>query len=162
MEDIVYRPIGRIRSPFPDAKGIPIQPSGAADVVGRVEVLEPYAEGLKDIEGFSHLILLYHFHLSAPWKPLVVPFLDTVERGVFATRAPARPNPIGLSIVELLGREGAVLHVRGVDVVDGTPLLDIKPYVPAFDRPADARAGWLEGAERRVGDVRADDRFLKE
>ncbi|SMC21313.1 tRNA-Thr(GGU) m(6)t(6)A37 methyltransferase TsaA [Desulfacinum hydrothermale DSM 13146] len=162
METIVYRPIGVIRSPFEDAKGVPIQPSGAAGVVGRVEVAEPYVEGLKDVEGFSHVILLYHFHLSAPWKPLVVPFLDTVERGVFSTRAPARPNPIGFSVVELVGREGGVLHVRGVDVVDGTPLLDIKPYVPAFDRPSECRAGWLEGAGKRVERVRSDDRFLKE
>ncbi len=154
-----YQPIGEIRSPFQDVKGVPIQPTGARNVEGRVIVYDAFAEGLKDIEGFSHLILLYHFHKSRPWKPLVTPFLDKTEHGVFATRAPARPNPIGLSIVELLDRDGPILRVRGVDVVDGTPLLDIKPYVPEFDARENVRIGWLEKRVNDVTHLRADDRF---
>lgn len=159
MSTITYRPIGIIHTPFSEAHGAPIQPTGAADAEGRVELDACYAQALQDIEGFSHLILLYHFHRSGPWKPLVVPFLDTEVHGVFATRAPARPNAIGLSVVQLLRREEAVLWIRGIDVIDGTPLLDIKPYVPAFDCPGPARSGWLEGKGAHAATARADTRF---
>jgi tRNA-Thr(GGU) m(6)t(6)A37 methyltransferase TsaA len=156
---IEFKPIGRIRSPFSDPKGMPIQPSGAVGVRGTVDLLEEFREGLKDLDGFSHLILLYHFHLSRGFSLTVVPFLDDAERGVFATRAPRRPNPIGLSIVRLERIEGTVLHICNVDVLDNTPLLDIKPFVPVFDAQEAVRAGWLEKTGEAVATRKSDDRF---
>jgi len=156
---IVYRPIGVVHSPFARIEGMPIQPAGAAGAEGRIEVFTDFTPGLKDLDGFSHLILLYHFHLVEEVQLAVTPFLDSQERGVFATRAPKRPNPIGLSVVRLLGIEENILHVAGVDVVDGTPLLDIKPYVPAFDHYQVERAGWLEAVQGEVQHKRSDDRF---
>jgi len=157
--EIKYRPIGIIRSPFKDVEGMPIQPAGAAHVQGTVEVLPELAEGLKDLEGFSHVILLYHFHQVQESQLLVVPFMDSEPHGVFATRAPKRPNPIGISVVRLLSIEHNVLHIENVDILDGTPLLDIKPYVPEFDEHPAEHVGWLEGAQGRVQDKRSDDRF---
>ena len=156
---ITYTPIGTIHTPFTDLEGMPIQPSGARDVPGTV-ILEPhYMAGLRDLEGFSHIILLYHFHRSSGYRLTVTPFLDTVERGLFATRAPRRPNPIGLSIVRLTGIDGATLKVNDVDMVDGTPLLDIKPWVPRFDTRDNVRSGWLEKVQDRARQVSADRRF---
>ena len=147
----VFRPIGRIRSPFTRPEQTPIQPY-RSQAAGRVEVLSQYEAGLQDLEGFSHIILVYHFHRAAAgYDLLVTPFLDDQPKGLFATRYPRRPNTIGLSVVRLIRREGLVLHVQGIDVLDGTPLLDIKPYVPAFDAFPEASSGWLEGrtANRR-------------
>jgi tRNA-Thr(GGU) m(6)t(6)A37 methyltransferase TsaA len=156
---IVYQPIGVVHSPFRDVEGVPIQPTAAAGIRGSVEVLPELVEGLQDLDGFSHIVLLYHFHLVRESRLTVTPFLDSRPRGVFATRAPTRPNPIGLSVVKLLGVEGNVLHVENVDIVDGTPLLDIKPYVPEFDHHAAERTGWLEQARGRVQAQKADGRF---
>jgi tRNA-Thr(GGU) m(6)t(6)A37 methyltransferase TsaA len=139
----VMQPIGVIRTPFAEGDEIPIQPAFSC-AAGRVEVFPQYAEGLQDIEGFSHIILLYALHRSSGYALRVKPFLDDQLRGVFATRHPRRPNPIGLSIVRLLVRHGSTLEVEGIDVLDGTPLLDIKPYVPDFDLRIDARAGWYD------------------
>jgi tRNA-Thr(GGU) m(6)t(6)A37 methyltransferase TsaA len=152
-------PIGIIRSPFTNLEGMPIQPTGAVGVQGRVEVAEEYRSGLKDIEGFSHLILLYLFHRSEGFKLEVVPFLDNHPRGLFATRVPRRPNPIGLSIVRLDSVENGILHVQDVDILDGTPLLDIKPYVPVFDRRDQVRTGWLEQSGNAVAAQKSDSRF---
>ena len=157
--DITYRPIGIIHSPFTDIAGMPIQPRGAAGVRGSVEVRPEFTAGLQDLAGFSHVILLYHFHRVREARLTVTPFLDAQPRGVFATRAPQRPNPIGLSIVKLLGIEGNILHIENVDILDGTPLLDIKPYVPEFDQHPAERIGWLEQARGRVQGQRSDDRF---
>lgn len=160
MTEITYTPIGTIRSPFKEPQGTPIQPVGAHGVVGRV-VLEPqYEPALKDLDGFSHILLLYHFHLSEGYELQVHPFLDETPRGLFATRAPRRPNPIGLSLVRLERIEGTTLHVLDVDVVDGTPLLDIKPYVPAFRSAGSVRVGWLTGRDAEAATRRADSRFL--
>ena len=156
---ITYRPIGVIHSPFTDLKDMPIQPTGEASAPGIAEVLPEYAEGLKDVEGFSHLILLYHLHHVRRQDLTVRPFLGSERRGVFATRAPTRPNPIGLSVVKLLRREGTKLHLAKVDVLDGTPLLDIKPYVPEFDESKDVRIGWLEDVIGNVRSAESDDRF---
>ena len=139
---ITYRPIGVIRSGHAVPDRTPIQPAYASGCKGEVEVFPPFAEGLKDLEGFSHIYLIYHFHLCGQANLLVRPFLQDVERGVFATRAPCRPNAIGLSVVELLRREGHVLHIDNVDILDGTPLLDIKPYAGRFDRIDATRNGW--------------------
>jgi tRNA-Thr(GGU) m(6)t(6)A37 methyltransferase TsaA len=157
--EINYRSIGVIRSPFNEIAGMPIQPTGAAGIQGSVEVQPEYALGLKDLEGFSHIILLYHFHRVREPQLEVVPFLDSQPRGVFATRAPKRPNAIGLSVVRLRSVEENVLHIENVDVLDGTPLLDIKPYIPEFDQHPVERVGWLEQAKGRVRDRRSDDRF---
>jgi tRNA-Thr(GGU) m(6)t(6)A37 methyltransferase TsaA len=160
QQEIIFRPIGVVHSPFKEPTGTPIQPSAARGTRGIVEILPEYEEGLQDLEGFSHLILLYHCHLARGFTLKVKPFLDDTQRGVFATRAPARPNPIGLSIVRLERVEGRQLHIREVDIVDGTPLLDIKPYVPQFDTRTDATSGWLEKNMRRLESARDDGRFL--
>jgi tRNA-Thr(GGU) m(6)t(6)A37 methyltransferase TsaA len=154
---IAYEPIGIIRSPFTDLAGMPIQPSQAVGVPGSIELLPELEGGLKDLDGFSHLILIYHLHKAEGFALEVIPFLDTVPRGLFATRAPKRPNPIGLSIVRLTGIEGTTLLIEDVDILDSTPLLDIKPYVPAFDHRPGARSGWLEKTAQQ--EVRSDDRF---
>ena len=157
--EISYRPIGVIHSPFTDIGGMPIQPTGAFGMRGSVEVFLEFTEGLKDLDGFSHVILLYHFHRVQEVRLVVTPFMDTQPRGIFSTRAPKRPNPMGLSIVKLLGIEQNILHIENVDVLDGTPLLDIKPYVPEFDHhPAD-RVGWLEQAKGQVRRQKSDSRF---
>lgn len=156
---IVFVPIGVIRSPFREPRGTPIQPPAARGARGRVELFPEYAQGLKDLEGFSHIILVYHFHLSGPARLLVRPYMDESEHGVFATRAPARPNPIGISVVRLEAVEGNVLRVRDVDVVDRTPLLDIKPYVPQFDRCIGVKIGWLEANVHRLKGAADDGRF---
>ena len=145
--EFLMRPIGRIRSPFTDKAQTPIQ-SARSPALGQVEVLPEFAEGLQDLEGFSHVILLYVFHESEGYALRVRPLLDDQEHGLFATRYPARPNPIGLSIVRLVSRLGNVLAIEGVDVLDGTPLLDIKPYVPDFDAPGNTRVGWYETRSR--------------
>jgi len=159
MKMIEFTPIGIIRTPFHDSAGMPIQPAGAAAVKGTVEVHEAYRTGLRDLDGFSHIILLYYFHRSDGYKLQVVPFLDTVLRGLFATRAPKRPNPIGLSVVQLDRIDDGVLYIRNADMLDGTPLLDIKPYVPEFDSHENIRTGWLEQARRTVGKKTSDGRF---
>ncbi len=152
--------IGVIHSPFTKLDGMPIQSAGARGVEGTVELNREYADGLKDLDGFSHIYLLYWFHRAQRTELAVVPFLDTEKRGVFATRSPLRPAHIGLSIVELLRVDGPILTVRGVDILDGTPLLDIKPYVPEFDHRPDATSGWLQKAKGKPADARADTRFV--
>ena len=158
-EKIRLRPIGVIHSPFRSARGAPIQSAAAMDIMGSLEIYEAYAGGLKDLEGFSHIILLYYFHLAGKMRLRLRPFLDEVERGVFATRAPTRPNSIGISVVRLVSRDDSILTIRGVDMLDGTPLLDIKPYVPRFDVHPGGRIGWLTGRLAGLEGSRADGRF---
>jgi tRNA-Thr(GGU) m(6)t(6)A37 methyltransferase TsaA len=141
--DYQMRPIGIIHSPFTDKSQTPIQAS-RSEAAGFVEIYPEFAEGLQDLEGFSHIILLYVFHESNEYSLLVKPFLDDQLRGLFATRYPARPNQIGLSVVRLISQIGSVLEVQGVDTLDGTPLLDIKPYVADFDLRTGTRSGWYE------------------
>jgi tRNA-Thr(GGU) m(6)t(6)A37 methyltransferase TsaA len=152
-------PIGIIHTPFTDITGMPIQPNGARGIRGTVEIFSEYAKGVSDIEGFSHIFLIYAFHRCPSYQLIVTPFLDTTPRGVFATRAPRRPNAIGLSIVRLRDVKGTTLIVEDVDILDGTPLLDLKPYVPAFDAYPAASAGWLEHTMRHVEWIRSDKRF---
>ena len=137
-------PIGIIHTPFKCKKDTPIQPF-RSKAVGKVEVFKQYEDGLDDTEKFSHLILIYKFHKSRGYCLKVKPFLDDRLRGLFATRYPRRPNQIGLTVVRLLKRKGNILFVKGIDVIDGSPLLDIKPYVPAFGPGEKIRIGWLEG-----------------
>ncbi len=148
--------IGIIRTPFTNTAGTPVQPSASEGASGTVEVFDEYEAGLLDLEGFDRIWLLYWFDRTCAPKLTVVPYKDDREHGLFATRAPCRPNPIGISSVRLLGIEGTTLRVADVDMLDGTPLLDIKPYVPAFDVYPVARCGWLDkGSDTAV----ADDRF---
>ena len=159
MNDVVLHPIGVLRTPFHDLADMPIQPTSTFSAPGRAEIYPQYHMGLKDLAGFSHVILLYHLHRTDREQLQVTPFLDSVPRGVFATRAPTRPNHLGLSVVELLRVDGTTLHLDRLDILDGTPLLDIKPYVPAFDEPQDVRCGWLENAPGKVRAARSDERF---
>lgn len=154
---ITYQPIGFVRSPFREPAGVPIQPSRGRDIDAWVELLPELADGLSDLDGFSHIILVCHLHRSRGFSLKVVPFLDDVPRGVFATRAPRRPNPIGLSVVRLVEIVASTIHFRGVDLLDGTPVLDIKPYVPELDDCREVRLGWLEQARARS--AVSDDRF---
>ncbi len=158
--NINLQPIGIIHTPFQTLEGMPIQPAGARGVNGTVEIFADYCEGLKDLDGFSHIYLLYHFHKSHDYKLHVVPYMDTEPRGLFATRAPKRPNPIGLSVVQLEKIENGTLYVQHIDILDGTPLLDIKPFVPEFDTYNDIRMGWLDKARDAVFTKKSDDRFI--
>ncbi|MGD0887291.1 MAG: tRNA (N6-threonylcarbamoyladenosine(37)-N6)-methyltransferase TrmO [Thermodesulfovibrionales bacterium] len=156
---IRYKSIGLIHSPFKDIKGMPIQPPGARGIQGTVEVEKKYLKGLKDLDGFSYIILIYQFHLSQGYSLEVKPFMDESLRGLFSTRAPKRPNPIGISVVRLLRVEGCTLYIEDVDIVDGTPLLDIKPYVPGFDVRKTKKIGWLTKKADKVCKMKADERF---
>ncbi len=151
--------IGVVHSPFAEPKGTPIQPSYAREAEGTVEVYPPYRAALSDLEPFDRIWLVYWFHRAGPFRPHVVPFRDTEARGLFSTRAPCRPNRVGLSSVRLLSVdiESGILRIGAVDILDGTPLLDIKPYVPTFDAYPSSAAGWLD-AERDPREA-ADDRF---
>ena len=162
MEIITYRPIGIIHSPHKTPQGSPIQPTAARGIEGKIEILPEFAEGLEDLAGFSHIFIIYHCHLSKAYSLRVKPFLDDSQRGLFATRAPARPNSIGISVVRLIKIEGESLYVQNIDVVDGTPLLDIKPYVPEFDvHPAD-KIGWIEDNTGKIKAAVDDGRFSRE
>ena len=156
---IKYRPIGIIHTPFKEPRGTPIQPIGAKGVEGYIEIFPEYIEGLEGLEGFSHIILIYHFHLVKKTQLKVKPYMSNRVVGIFATRAPPRPNPIGISVVRLLEIKGNIVRICDVDIVDGTPLLDIKPYVPAFDHRDVERIGWLENVVNRVTITRDDGRF---
>jgi tRNA-Thr(GGU) m(6)t(6)A37 methyltransferase TsaA len=159
VEPITYPPIGVVHTPFTAQAGMPVQTVAARDVAGTIELAPEYVGGLSDLDGFSHLWLLVHLHQVQGHALTVTPYLDDQPRGVFATRSPRRPNPIGLSIVRLVGIDGATLKIEEVDLLDGTPVLDIKPYVPLFDYRADARIGWFASKQHNVYEVRADDRF---
>jgi tRNA-Thr(GGU) m(6)t(6)A37 methyltransferase TsaA len=154
--EIDFNPIGIIHTEYERKTNVPIQPRFSKSK-GRVEIAPEYADGLKDLEGFSHIILIYYFHKSKGYRLAVKPFLDETERGVFSTRAPNRPNCIGISVVRLDKIENNILHVSNVDMLDNTPLLDIKPYVKDYDPVDNIRQGWIEGKIK--GDHKADDRF---
>ena len=156
-----FKPIGIVHSPFKKAQRTPIQPKAAKGIEGTVEVFAKFADGLVDLDGFSHLILICHFHLAQNYKLKVIPFMDDQERGVFATRAPSRPNPIGISVVRLNRIENNILYIQNVDIIDGTPLLDIKPYVPEFDSKEDIKIGWLEKRVNKLSITKDDGRFRK-
>lgn len=138
---------------------MPIQPKGASEFVGHVTVDEKYIEGLQDLDGFSHIYLLYSFHMATRTELHVVPFMDDKKRGVFSTRSPLRPNHIGISIVQLIKVEGNKVFVKGIDILDGTPLLDIKPYIKKFDFVDDCASGWMQASDEQVKNKRSDERF---
>lgn len=156
----LFTPIGVLRTPYQQKAGVPIQGVLAPGSEGTAEIFNTFAPGLKDIEGFSHLILIYVFDRSSGYELVCKPYMEDLEHGVFAMRAPRRPNPIGLSVVRLRKREGRVLHLSEVDMLDRTPLLDIKPFVPLFDHRKDVRVGWMAGTFRDGGfRETSDDRF---
>ncbi len=156
---ITYHSIGTIRTPYKDKEGMPIQPSGAKGIKGTIEIDKRYQEGLQDLDGFSHIILLYHFHRSKGYALTVIPFMDDHPRGLFSTRAPRRPNGIGLSIVRLNRVSGNILYVENVDILDGTPILDIKPCIPDFDLVDVKKTGWVEKHAKKVKRLESDNRF---
>jgi tRNA-Thr(GGU) m(6)t(6)A37 methyltransferase TsaA len=156
---LTWRPIGTIRTPFVVQAGTPIQAALAQGAEGTIELLPEYVEGLADLEGFSHIVLVYAFHRCQGYSLRVKPYLDDTERGLFATRAPRRPNAIGLSTVRLCAVEGRILKIADVDMLDGTPLLDIKPFVPDFEHRQGVRTGWYAGQVADAAVVVADTRF---
>ena len=158
--NITFEPIGLIHSPFQTLEEMPIQPTSEASRPGVVEIFPQYAEGLRDLDGFSHIYLIYHLHRVEQVRLQVKPFLDTQPRGLFATRAPCRPNPIGLSLVQLERIEANRLYILRLDILDQTPLLDIKPYIPEFESSQDVRIGWVAQARGKVRTQRSDERFL--
>ncbi|MEN8153401.1 MAG: tRNA (N6-threonylcarbamoyladenosine(37)-N6)-methyltransferase TrmO [Acidobacteriota bacterium] len=157
---IIYKPIGIIYSGFSKAGGTPIQPTGSMETKGRIELFPEFTEGLKDLDDFSHIILLYHFHLSKELKLVANAYMDNdIKHGVFAMRAPSRPNNIGMSIVKLESIKKNILYIKDIDIINETPLLDIKPYVPEFDVRENVRIGWLEKNVQKLSKTKADERF---
>ncbi len=164
MKKIEFKPIGIIHSPFKELKGMPIQPAGAKRIKGTVEIFPEFKDGLKDLDGFSHIILIFNFHLSKNYNLKVMPYMEDEIRGVFATRAPRRPNQIGISIVRLDKIEDNIMYISNVDIIDGTPLLDIKPFVPkfdCFDIDENTKVGWLKRRVEKVDNHKSDGRFVK-
>lgn len=161
MSTITYKSIGIIHSPFKEPKNVPIQAVAAKGTRGTIELNAEYIEGLVDLQGFSHIILLYHLNLIRGFKLMVKPFLDQNLHGVFATRAPSRPNPIGISIVRLRKIQSNILHIEDVDIVDNTPLLDIKPYIPQFDNRKTRKIGWFNKKISNLPTTKDDGRFCK-
>ncbi len=154
------QPIGIIHTPFTTLEDMPIQPKGARETQGTIEINKQYTEGLADLAGFSHIYLLYQFHKAKRTALQVIPFMDTENRGVYATRSPLRPNHIGLSIVRLISVEENIITVAGIDVLSGTPLFDIKPYIAAFDGIKESRSGWMQASMEEVAKKRSDQRFV--
>jgi tRNA (adenine37-N6)-methyltransferase len=161
MSNIVYKPIGIIHSPFKTIDNMPIQNLGANGEKGTVEIFPEYGEGLKDLDGFSHIILIYHLHKVEHFSLHVKPFLDNTERGVFSTRAPIHPNPIGISVVKLIEVKGNVLSIENMDMLDQTPLLDIKPVLPMVDDIQNMKLGWLTDKFEQFKTKKSDNRFSK-
>ena len=159
MIQINYEPIGTIHSPFKQIENMPIQPSSAQGIQGHIELDEDYMDGLSDLDGFSHIYLIFHLHLSKTFELKVVPFLDDQLRGVFSTRAPKRPNPIGLSVVKLVDINHNIINIENVDIVDGTPLLDIKPFVNEMNAISDYKTGWLSERSEDLKTRQSDKRF---
>jgi len=156
---IIIEPIGIIHTPFKTKEGMPIQSKGAKGIKGQIKLKDELVPGLTDLDGFSHVILIYNFHKSKGFDLLTTPFLDNHQRGIFATRAPQRPNSIGISVVRLLKIENNILDIENVDMLDGTPLLDIKPYIPDFDIHKTEKNGWTENKTDNLNESKSDSRF---
>jgi tRNA-Thr(GGU) m(6)t(6)A37 methyltransferase TsaA len=161
VNQYIYTPIGIVHSPFKEPKNVPIQAAASKDTKGTIEIYPEYIEGLRDLAGFSHIILIYHFHKVTATNLTVKPFLDDQTHGVFATRAPARPNKIGLSVLKLTSVDGNILQVEDLDVLDGTPVLDVKPFVPEFDCRKETSVGWFSDKLHKLSGSRDDGRFCQ-
>ncbi len=162
--NINLQQIATIKSPFCDLKNMPVQPRGAKDTYATIEFKDEFSEGLKDLDGFSHVYLIYYFHKIDEHKLSVIPFNDKTNtpRGVFSTRTPMHPNSIGLSVVELISVKENIVTIKGVDILDGTPLLDIKPYIENFDKvDGEIKSGWMKSSSDEVRTMRSDERFVK-
>lgn len=160
LNPIIIHPIGVIHTPFMEIKNMPIQPIVAKGVNGYIELLPEYTQGLTDLDGFSHITLLYYFHNIKDYNLMVKPFMDTKEHGIFATRSPKRPNTIGCSTVKLIGIENNIIHIEMVDMLNGTPLIDIKPFFSKFDNRTNTKSGWLENQKYTpLNNLRSDTRF---
>ncbi len=157
--DIHFKSIGVVHSPYKTVENMPVQTSASKDVEAEIEIFDQYKEGLTDLNGFSHIYVIFFLNMVKEPKLKVIPFLDTVERGIFATRSPARPNSVGLSLVELVSVNGNILRIRGVDMLDGSPVIDIKPYVPDFEKCENVRKGWFEGNTHKAEKILSDERF---
>lgn len=157
---ITFEPIGMVHSPFTHLEDMPIQPTSGLSAEGTLELYPQFCEALQDLDGFSHIYALYYFHKAIGWEPKVIPFLDDQERGLFATRAPRRPNPIGLSLLEVISIDDCQIKVRNLDILDGTPLLDIKPYIPQFEGVEEVHIGWLANSIEQVKTKPSDQRFV--
>ncbi len=163
--NINMQQIATINSPYCDLENMPVQPKGAKDTYATIEFKSEFIDGLKDLDGFSHVYLIYYFHKLESYKLSVIPFNDKTNtpRGVFSTRTPMHPNNIGLSVVELINVEKNIVTIKGIDILDGTPLLDIKPYIENFDKvEGSVRSGWMKSNSNEVSSMRSDDRFIKE
>ena len=161
--NILLKQIATIKSPFDNLENMPVQPRGAKDIVATIEFKKEFQDGLKDLDGFSHVYLIYYFHKVKEHKLQVVPFNDNTntKRGVFSTRTPMHPNSIGLSIVELVSVKDNIVTIKGIDILDGTPLIDIKPYIDNFDKiEGDVKSGWMKSTSQEVSQKRSDDRFI--
>ena len=159
-EPVTFSPVGIVHSPHKELAGMPVQPPAASSFTGEIEIFPEFAEGLLDIEGFSRLMVFYHLHKSSGPLLSAVPFLDTKPHGVFASRIPRRPNALGFSVVRLISRKGCILEIGDVDILDGTPVLDIKPYVPEFDAYPHESSGWFAGKLSGISEKRSDERFV--
>lgn len=161
QQSFTFRQIGIIHTPHKEIRGMPIQTANARGIRGTLEMDKEFVEGLEDLDGFSHVILLYYFHRITKPNLKLIPFLDGSAHGLFATRAPSSVNPIGISIVKLVSVEGKIITIEDVDILDKTPLLDIKPYIPAFDSIPEASVGWYTDRLKELQNTRADERFVK-
>jgi len=160
---IKMQQIATIKSPFSNLKNMPVQPCGASDTYATIEFKDKFVDGLKDLDGFSHVYLIYYFHKIDKHKLTVVPFNDKTNslRGVFSTRTPMHPNSIGLSVVELIDIKNNIVTIKGVDILDGTPLLDIKPYIENFDKVSnEVKNGWMKSSSEEIISIRSDERFI--
>jgi tRNA-Thr(GGU) m(6)t(6)A37 methyltransferase TsaA len=163
MERITLQPIGIIHTPFTSIENMPIQPQAAPGIEGHIDLFPRYTDGLGDLDGFSHITLLFYLHKVSTTALRVTPFMDTVERGVFATRAPVRPNHIGLSTVRLNSINGGRVVISEVDILDGSPLLDIKPFYSRFDNRTDTVCGWLDNhTATEIAQIQSDNRFASD
>lgn len=161
MENIIYQPIGIIHTPFNTPDNMPIQNCGAKGVHGTIEIYPEFVAGLQDVEEFSHLILVYHLHQVNHYSLKVIPFMDKIEHGIFSTRAPVRPNPIGITVLKLIELKGCMITIEGVDMLNETPLLDMKPYLPSVDAMNNVKIGWFERDIKNFESKKSDTRFIK-
>jgi len=157
---MIFKQIGIISTPFKKREGMPIQPRGAKGVKGKIVMNKEFSIGLNDLNGFSHIILIYYFHKSEGFELETKPFLDHKKRGIFSTRAPKRPNSIGISVVKLLEIKSNTLYIENVDILDNTPLLDIKPYIPEFDNYEVEKEGWIKNKIEKLNTIKSDTRFI--
>ncbi len=161
ISNITLKPIGVIHSSFKEPASMPIQSSGVSDAKGHIEIFPEFVDGIRDLNGFSHIYVLFYFHLSQSYNLTPIPFLDTVPRGLFSTRAPRRPNPIGLSIVTIEDIKDNIIQISGIDMVDKTPLLDIKPFIPNFEPKDNVRTGWMTKSPEEILKKKSDERFIE-